>query len=89
MSPSGKKKATSLELQEVEGRLDVLAYRLTESGFRLAERKMGVTGFWDIAKDDIEGLINEHVGAGRIPKGDLCFNLLKKLMDMQRAERRS
>lgn len=82
MMPS-KKRKDSLELQKVEGRLDVLAYRLSESAVRMAEKKIGVGGLWDVIKNDVEDLIRENVGSEQVNK-EFPFNILKRIMEAQR-----
>jgi hypothetical protein len=78
-----RKNKDALELQAIEGRLDVLCYRLSESSVRLLENKIGIAGLWDVVKNDIEDAIVYSIGKQTV-KNEPLFNLLRGLLDTQR-----
>lgn len=86
MAPKPKKK--HLDNQPIEGRLDVLAYRLSESIARMVENHIGIGGLWDGVKVDVENLVNENIGCNENLLTQSGFTLLRKLLDAQRVKGR-
>lgn len=66
-----RKRKCSLAKESVEGRLDVLCYKLAERITTSLEEKYRVKGLWDEIEGYVGGGIVEHIGGERmeIPSG--------------------
>lgn len=88
MAPGKPRKKSSLDHQPIEGRLDALCYRLSESAVRMVEAKIGIGGLWDVIKDDVEEMVVENIGYTDNILSKSGFNILKNLLNAQRVKGR-
>lgn len=67
-----------LSQSKLEGRLDVLAYRLSESTVRLVENRLGVR-LWDMVKTEVEDLIRDNIDDTNLST-EPCYKILAGLL---------
>ena len=73
----------SLESENPYGRLDVLAFKLSERLVTELESYWGLTGIWDMVKNHVEEGIQD-VGLGKIPTPFL--EALSKVANIRRKQ---